>query len=856
MRTSCVRAEAWFAGRAGFCLATLALLISLGAGTAHAADCPANSQAAALKLREEVQALSQAGRWAEAAQRGRCLVNMATMLFGATHATTINLKSELVTLLRRSGDASGAAALERELPRPASASADESADSALTQLIVESKALQDRGDIEGAGDRCIVARRIVEERKLPESVLVAAVLNECGRVFEALGNYKMAEQRYKESDAMARRTGGPRNQQSSVALNNLGLLYWKTSQYDKAAVALQQSLEMADTGDPDRAATLVNLGLVEGALGHADEARRRYEEARALVLQHYGPDHPRLAFIYDNLAALEWRAGRLAQAVQQQREANRVAEHNIAAVIAIGSERQKLAYMRSFTDQSDASVSLGLAMPGDARHGALALDAVLQRKGRVLSALAASLDRVRRRSSAADAEVWTAFVRSRQPGTQAPVSGRAKAPGEREQVEALLARGEGADVAAEDLVRNVDMNQVRRALGVGSALLEFVAYQSRAPAGPGPFAASPPRYAAFLLKREGDLVWVDIGARADVDRLVSDLRAGLANPRATYTRDIARNLYGELLGKFERALTGIERLYVAPDGALNLVPIAALQDANGRAVLDRFVVAYLSSGRDLVRSAAAKGGPAGVGVAQRRSVIVANPEFGAVSGAGVRCGPFPPLHGTQGEGTAIASLLPGAQLVTDLGATETAVKGVQRPHVLHMATHGYFGPLANCNTTAPTAGAVEADTTRENDPLQRSGLVLAGANHLASGRDDGLLTSMEVTAMDLTGTDLVVLSACDSGLGDVVAGEGVFGLRRAFELAGARRQVMSLWKVPDAETARLMRGFYAALKAGQDPARALAQAQRDLRDDPTGHFSAPFYWATFIVSGDPRPFVP
>ena len=97
MRTSCVRAEAWFAGRAGFCLATLALLISLGAGTAHAADCPANSQAAALKLREEVQALSQAGRWAEAAQRGRCLVNMATMLFGATHATTINLKRDLVT---------------------------------------------------------------------------------------------------------------------------------------------------------------------------------------------------------------------------------------------------------------------------------------------------------------------------------------------------------------------------------------------------------------------------------------------------------------------------------------------------------------------------------------------------------------------------------------------------------------------------------------------------------------------------------------------------------------------------------------------------------------------------------------
>ncbi|MDE2372443.1 MAG: CHAT domain-containing protein [Burkholderiales bacterium] len=830
------------------------MLVALGAGAAHGADCPAESQDAALKLREEVQALSQAGRWADAAQRGRCLVNMATALFGPAHATTVNLKSELVTLLRRSGDASGAAALERELPRPAAASPDESAESALKQLIVESKALQDRGDFQGAGDRCIVARRIIDERKLPEGVLFAAVLNECGRAYEALGNYAMAEQRYRESDAMARRTDGPRNDQSSVALNNLGLLFWKTNQYEKAASALRESLEMQGADDPDRALTLVNLGLVEGALGHADAARRRYEEACALLLRHYGPDHPRLVEVYDNLAALEWRAGRLARAVQWQREANRVAELNIAAVIAIGSERQKLAYMRSFTDQIDASVSLGLAVPGDARHGALALDAVLQRKGRVLSALAASLDRVRRRSSAADAEVWAAFVRSRQAAAQAPVSGGAS--GGREQVEALLARGEGSDVAAEDLARNVDTGQVRRALGAGSALLEFVAYQPRAPAGPGPFAAGPPRYAAFLLKREGDLVWADIGARADVDRLVSDLRAGLANPRATYTRDIARNLHGVLFGKFERALKGVERLYVAPDGALNLVPIAALQDADGRAVLDRFVVATLSSGRDLVRSVVAKGGPAAARAAQGRSVVVANPDFGATSGASVRCGPFQPLRGTQGEGAAIASLLPGAQLVAGPGATETAVKSVQRPHVLHMATHGYFGPLANCASAAPAGGDGDAGAARDTDPLQRSGLVLAGANQLASGRDDGLLTSMEVTAMDLTGTDLVVLSACDSGLGDVVAGEGVFGLRRAFELAGARRQVISLWKVPDAETARLMRGFYAALKAGQDPARALARAQRELRDDPTGSTAAPFYWAAFFVSGDPRPFVP
>lgn len=823
----------------------LGVVLLVGACTVQAQGCPAPSQEAALRLRGEVQALRQAGRWSDAAARARCLVTVAEVVFGPAHATTVTLRQDLADLLRRAGDAAGADAIDgASATRPAGGDG-LTVDAALKQLIVEGKALYERGDFEGAGDRCIVARRIIEAQHVAESLLVSIVLNECGRVFEAFGQYDNAVQRYRESDAMARRVLGERNPQSAVALNNLGLLHWKLRRHEPAADALAASLAMTDADDADRAVTLNNLGLVEEALGRHGAARARYEEARALLSRRFGRDHPNLIPVVDNLAAQAWRSGQLGEAVRQQAEANRIAERNIVAVIGLGSERQKLAYMRTFASQTDASVSLGLLAPQDPQHARLAAESVVRRKGRVLSAMAASLERLRGRSGPEQAEVWAAYMRSRDPRRGADGASAIPDAAGAEQAEGLIARLAGSDVAAEDLAREAGLPEIARALPPGSALLEFIAYVPRAPAEGGPFSASPPRYAAFLLQPDGALMWVDLGPRERIDRLVSDLRAGLANPRATYVRGVARDLHVALFGGFETRLAGLRHLFVAPDAALNLVPMATLVDAEGRALLDRFSLSYLSSGRELLRSRAVAG-------ARRPAVIVADPDFGPDADALRRCGPFAPLRATQHEAAAIRSELPGAQVLSRGAATESAVKALARPRLLHLATHGYFGPLPGCDALDAAPLAQRAAPLQ---PLWRSGLVLAGANQLASGHDDGVLTAAEVSALDLTGTELVVLSACDSGLGDVMAGEGVFGLRRAFELAGARRQVMSLWKVPDAETALLMTAFYKALARGQEPASALAAAQRTLRDGEP-RTAAPFYWAAFIVSGDPRPLAP
>jgi hypothetical protein len=195
-------------------------------------------------------------------------------------------------------------------------------------------------------------------------------------------------------------------------------------------------------------------------------------------------------------------------------------------------------------------------------------------------------------------------------------------------------------------------------------------------------------------------------------------------------------------------------------------------------------------------------------------------------------------------------------------ATEAAVKALRAPRILHLATHGFFladqppadlGPARGVRLKSqppkslPTSPPTPSHPTWEN-PLLRSGLALAGANQLRSGAEDGVLTALEASALDLWGTQLVVLSACETGLGEVQHGEGVYGLRRALVLAGAESLVMSLWSVEDTATRDLMVAFYRGLAQGLGRSEALRQARLALLTGggPRRH---PYFWAGFIPFG-------
>ncbi|NND72182.1 MAG: CHAT domain-containing protein, partial [Rhodothermales bacterium] len=201
---------------------------------------------------------------------------------------------------------------------------------------------------------------------------------------------------------------------------------------------------------------------------------------------------------------------------------------------------------------------------------------------------------------------------------------------------------------------------------------------------------------------------------------------------------------------------------------------------------------------------------------------------------------------------------------SDSLALEETFKDVRRPRILHVATHGYF--LKEVDEDAATAteaiGGASFGAARglgmlrtADNPLLRSGVILAGANNIGieevEGVDDGWVTAEEISLMDLRGTELVVLSACESGLGDIKSGQSVQGLRQAFQLAGAQSILSTLYKVPDTETRQIVKSFYGHLRDGLSTTEALNKAQREMiRQRREEHGGAhPFFWASFIAVG-------
>ena len=213
---------------------------------------------------------------------------------------------------------------------------------------------------------------------------------------------------------------------------------------------------------------------------------------------------------------------------------------------------------------------------------------------------------------------------------------------------------------------------------------------------------------------------------------------------------------------------------------------------------------------------------------------------------------FAPIAGTGEEARAIKALFPDATLLTGRHATKAALQRLDAPRMLHIASHGFFLQDAARDTQTPPATAVNGTRAMSasgngGNPLLRSGLALAGAN-LARDHDDGILTALEAAGLNLWGTKLVTLSACDTGVGEVRNGEGVYGLRRAFVLAGTETLVMTLWPVSDFITREPMAAYYAGLRAGLGRGDALRQAKLAmLKQKDRQH---PFYWASFILSGE------
>jgi CHAT domain-containing protein len=186
--------------------------------------------------------------------------------------------------------------------------------------------------------------------------------------------------------------------------------------------------------------------------------------------------------------------------------------------------------------------------------------------------------------------------------------------------------------------------------------------------------------------------------------------------------------------------------------------------------------------------------------------------------------------------------------MTQRNATKEVIQQAKAPKILHIATHGFF--LSDRIPPLYAQAAFKGNPTAYENPLLRSGLALAGFDP-KSGNFGGALTALEASQLDLRGTELVVLSACQTGVGEIKNGEGVYGLRRAFMLAGAKSLLLSLWDVDDEATYSLMSSYYSRLSQGEGRSQALINTQRAMLKSQS--FSHPHYWAGFFHSGDWSP---
>ena len=374
-------------------------------------------------------------------------------------------------------------------------------------------------------------------------------------------------------------------------------------------------------------------------------------------------------------------------------------------------------------------------------------------------------------------------------------------------------------------------------------------------------------YWALILFPSGLTKALDLGLADSLERQITNSVKALyeGDPLLHTPQFVAMSeLYQTVWAPLTKTLGDIKKIILSPDDALALVPFGALLDPNGHFLVEDHTLYQVETGRKFSSNEEVKDSKL------RKSVIVADPNYGSVSdsivsggiteevaGATPRFLPLPQLEATLNEGKMVEQVLGDNVLfLTGNDASETSVRTVEEPWVFHLATHGLFSNKSNKgigdNVNKEDSAALHSAYVRHVQSLSRSGLALSGFNSGGMQKDeDGLLSAFDVTGMNLSGTNLVVLSGCDTGLGDTFAGEGVMGLRRAFQIAGARYVVMSLWQLSDREAVRQMRTFYQAYIEGSNPVLALRDMQRSriswLRN-ALGE-APPALWGAFTIQG-------
>jgi len=825
----------------------------------------------ALSLHNQAELLKKQGKYTAAEAVYRRSLKIYENTLGPDHpdvASTINQLASLLNLQGKSAEAENfyrrsLSVLEKHFgPQHPYVAA------SLNGLALLLKEREEYAEAESLYRRSL---RIYENELGPNHPYVATILNNLAGLFRDKGRYSASEDLYRRSIAIYEKALGPDHPSVATSLNNLGELLAQNNQYAEAEIMHRRSLEIYEkTLGPEHSAVATSLNNIAGLLalqGHTKEAYSFHSRSLAIREKTLGDDHPKVAASLDHLAGLMIAQGQHNYAIPILRRSTSIESSWLLREIPFLSDRARLGQFRQLGYTWEIVFSWAKDYPVFAE---LALEKRLNRQGLLPEIeLRQSLLLNAPNADRSKVEQLRRLTVQLSSVTLQP-DHRTEVRKQRDELQAEIYRQ-----IPELELKHVTNAEVARALPGDGVLVEFQRYYSFDVRQPKDQRWGEAQYIALVLKPDASVASVPLGPAATID---STIHQGL---RATAERlSDATSIWTELSEKVLMPLlphlTGGRQWFLTPDGELNRVPFAALPAPQqpGTFLAQAVQLRQLSTGRELLKLE--KPTPTG-----STSLVMANPSYdrlGAKPGQHPRAAEvtavaqqrsaelgsnqWKQLPASEREGQKVAKLL-STGLISGTSATTKALQRHQGPRVLHVATHGFFVADQEAKPTDPMRAIQEGSpllrSLRQEDPQLRSGLVFAGANQPdVDPNDDGYLTAAEAVNLNLKGTELVVLSACSTGQGEVRTGEGVYGLQRSLTVAGARSTLLSLWKVDDAATAEFMARYYQRLKDGEGRSDALAAIQEEFRSGKvqsgTGvNWKEPYYWAAWQLVGDWRP---
>jgi len=727
----------------------------------------------------------------------------------------------------------------------------------------------------------------------PDIKVAIALHHNLAYLYAIQKKYAEAENMWLSLVAFLENTDDTTSENLAAAFVNLAELCDELGRYGRAEAYLQKALTQNERlHGPDSypsAMTLTSLGNSLMEQGKLREAADAYQRSLTIKRETVGSTDRSVANTLIMYSQVERELGNIKNALGLALESFTIRRHNFVTNYWVLPEGDAINYSTVMRASASAFFA-AFAQRSDWDDATIheAADIILATKGQVTDCM---FDRQQSVTSSEDPELIELLDRYgstaqtisqlylRGPGAGDPAQYRNQRDSLtriRGDLEIQIALRSGDFMMKRDSY-DIRWEKIRSLLPANSSLIEYVKLEFSSLRD----SSATGHYFVLVMRPHSEPVVKHLGVAAQIDSMVAEYRRLYENlsqawpmytdDQTEHSRTLHRRLYQRVVAPVEDYLAEVEVILLAPDGSLNLIAFGGLRDPSGPYLIEKYPLHYLAAGRDLIRlghrpshgrGLLAFGGiDFGTAETDHRgetsdasATVAENENSGFVFRGGLT-----PLPYTKREVVRVAKLWEEfqkepSQVVTGADAGEERFKQeAPGKRVIHCATHGFFGGGASQDSEQGS----ESPGSHADNPLVRSGLFFAGVNSrlMEAGdefAEDGFLTALEVANLNLKGVEWVVLSACGSGLGEVQTGEGVYGLRRAFMMAGARTVISSLWSVPDKQTQSIMEQLY----SGKETNLAFAMQRIALKEikrlRARGLPDHPFAWSAFIAVGDWR----